>query len=199
MSLWAQIAPDLSDHWALRTGRLCPVIPQLSQRLARQWVLLCLWGLRVDFAFQWEVSRSCLVWPDPLEREEHYSAELPEPHGPEDQWPQACQLRVWHWGRWAAASVVTIPWRITGSHNQDSFFCSGVFFPWLWWSSFKNSFNFNLIHNCFDILPLYVSTFMEVSLFGLNLCRPFSMHLQMCVSILCVTQGMFLEEGFPFL
>lgn len=154
LSLWAHIAPDLS-----RTGRLCPVIPQLSQGLPRRWVLLCLRGPRVDFAFQWEVSCSCLVWPDPLEREEHYSAELPEPHGPEDQWPQACQLGVWRWGRWAAAPVVAIPWGVTGSPNQGCFFLPGVLlFPWGGWRSFKNRFNFNLIHNCFDILPLYVST-----------------------------------------
>lgn len=104
----------------------------------------------VGFAFQWEVSCSRLVWPGPLEREEHHSAELPEPHGPEDQRPQACQLSVWHRGRWAAGS--NLP-----SSSRELVPTAETTFVFLVSSShlereeapFKNGFNLNLIHDCF--------------------------------------------------
>lgn len=40
------------------------------------------------------MSCSRVVRPDPLERAEHHAAELPQPHGPEAQRPQARELRV---------------------------------------------------------------------------------------------------------
>lgn len=40
------------------------------------------------------MSCSRVVRPDPLERAEHHAAELPQPHGPEAQRPQARELRA---------------------------------------------------------------------------------------------------------
>lgn len=117
----------------------------------------------LDFAFQWEVSCSCLVWPDPLERQEHHSDQLPEPHGPEDQWPQACQLRIWHWGRWAAGACCNCS---VGNRFSQLILLLSFWspIPRMWGSPFKNYFHFHLIHNCFSILLLYVSTYMKVPL-----------------------------------
>lgn len=104
----------------------------------------------VGFAFQREVSCSCLVWPGPLEREEHHSAELPEPHGPEDQWPQARQLSVWHWGRWAAGTKLPSSSRelVPTAETTFVFLVSSSRLEWEE-APFKNGFNLNLIHKCF--------------------------------------------------
>lgn len=114
---WAWIALAASDDLAMWSWRPWFITPHLSQGTCQAaGTAVSVSTSSVDFAFQWEVPCSRLVWPDPLEREEHHSAELPEPHGPEDQWPQACQLSVWHRGRWQLVSVVIVL-EGSGFHN----------------------------------------------------------------------------------
>ena len=133
-------------------GYTCPQAPGAS--VPRR-------AFSVGFAFQREVSRSRLVWPGPLEGEERHSAELPEPHGPEDQRPQARQLGVWRRGRWAAGPSLHRP---LGSWSprlrpRVSFWsppptlCEGKLLSKMVLikkKNFKNSLNLNLIHDyCF--------------------------------------------------
>lgn len=69
------------------------------------------------------MSYSRVVRPDPLERAEHQAAELPQPHGPEAQRPQARELRardrgecvgpetrlLTQWGAGTAREAVPVP------------------------------------------------------------------------------------------
>lgn len=62
------------------------------------WNLTSVWNSHI----QRKVPRPCVVWPDPVEREEHQAPTLQESHDSEDQRPQTSQFAARRWGKWVS-------------------------------------------------------------------------------------------------